>query len=218
MIFLLGGILNRIRGGWLTDFARAKNWISYRDKIPFVKAFFDISYAAFFTLCFNLSLLSFVILFVTSWIGRSFGWGGYLSSMADKEIDHDRDDILLLDKWFRGNDEPVLSGWAATSVRGLIWSASLYCGFLLVDVYDKPLNDDIKYISISGFAMGSIYLFSFYLCSLTIVKSLYYQLTSFLVDIKVRYNAVSLVRGNGWQLGEFLFGGYILYTPYLLLS
>lgn len=217
IIFLLGGILNRIRGGWLTDIARSKNIIGFKDEIPHVKTFFDFCFAAFFTLYLHLNPISFAILFTSSWVGRASGWGGYLSAMADEEIDHKRDDILLLDKWFRGNDEPVLSGWAATSLRGFIWSISLYSGFALVDHFDKDLNNSFRYISIIGLAMGTIYLFSFYLCSLRIVKSLYYQLSSFLADLKIMTKPVSLVRGNGWQLGEFLFGGYLFYSIYILL-
>lgn len=188
--FIIGAITNRIRGGWATDIARKKEWISTKEEIPFVKDFNDFIYASLFSCLIALNrdwtcFAVFALLFSSMRLGRSMGWGGYISAMIDQKIDHRRDDVLLLDKWFRGNDEPVLSGWAALSLRGLIWSTCLYLGFLGIKYLGYDLNNNFHYIPLIGLSMGTCYLIAILVCE---------RLT---------------FRGNGWQWGELLFGGVL---------
>lgn len=190
MIFILGALINRIRGGWLTDIARKYKWIKPEEEIHNVKAFNDIVYALVFSWIIGLKLqysdlAVLLILFLSMWTGRSMGWGGYISAIIDKKIDHNRDDILLLDKWFRGNDEPVLSGWAALSLRGFIWSTCLYLGFLGIKHLGYELSSSFYYTPLIGLSMGTCYL------AMTLLAE---KLT---------------FRGNGWQWGELLFGAIL---------
>lgn len=190
LISLLGAFVNRIRGGWATDIARKYKWIGSKEEIPNVKAFNDIVYALVFSLVVGLKLqysdlAVLLILFLSMWAGRSMGWGGYISAMIDKEIDHNRDDVLLLDKWFRGKDEPVLSGWAALSLRGFMWTLCLYLGFLGIDYLGYELSSSFYYTSLLGLSMGTCYL----VCILIAEKLTF--------------------RGNGWQWGELLFGAIL---------
>ena len=198
LISLIGALTNRIRGGWLTDIARKKNWISSQEEIPYVKDFNDFVYALVFSCLIDFrydwtALGGFLILFGSMRLGRSMGWGGYISAMIDKEIDHNRDDILLLDKWFRGNDEPILSGWAALSLRGFIWSTCLYLGFLGVKYFGYELSPNFYHIPFIGLSMGTCYLLAIEICN------------------KITF------RGNGWQWGEIIFGGVLWGSIALLI-
>lgn len=190
LISLIGALTNRIRGGWATDIARKYKWIDSKEEVPNVKAFNDIVYALVFSWVVGLKLqysdlAVLLILFLSMWAGRSMGWGGYISAMIDKKIDHDRDDILLLDKWFRGDDEPILSGWAALSLRGFIWSTCLYLGFLAISHLGYELSSSFYYIPFIGLGMGTVYLLAIEVCN------------------KITF------RGNGWQWGELIFGSVL---------
>ena len=195
---LLGALVNRIRGGWATDFARSKNWISEKDKIPKVKLLNDIIYSTAFAVLLDFrdswnDLFCVLILFGSMALGRAMGWGGYISAMIDKEIDHNRDDVKILDKWFRGNDEPILSGWAALSIRGFMWSSCIYLGFLAISFLGHDLPNSFHYIPLVGLFMGSSYLLAITVCD------------------KLSF------RGNGWQYGEMLFGGVLWGLIYYLV-
>ena len=145
LIALIGATVNRIRGGGLTDFVRTKPKLQaflekiklYRyeeggdklGKVFYVKDFNDLIFAYCFTFWMPLaweSLACFLLIGAGMRGGRSFGWGGYMESIANKEINHERDDILLFDKWFRGNDEPILSGWAALTLRRYVVRVYLF--------------------------------------------------------------------------------------------
>ena len=197
LIALIGATVNRIRGGGLTDIVRTKPKLkAFLEKIKlfgykkekkgtvyYVKDFNDLVFAYCFTFWMPLaweSLACFLLIGAGMRGGRSFGWGGYIESIVDEKINHDRDDILFLDKWFRGNDEAVLSGWAALSIRGLIWSALTYLGFYLASFFGYPAIN--PYAALIGLSMGTVYLFTVEVCE---------RLT---------------FRGNGWQYGELLFG------------
>ena len=216
IIAAIGAIVNRIRGGWATDIAHARGWLDKSKKIPFVKPFNALVWAT--TWCFYLGFTwyAFLILFLSMWAGGAIGWGGYIESMINKKINHDRDDLLLLDKWFRGNDEAVLSGWAATSLRGAIWSTSLYLGFLSLTFLSYYLPPSFHYIPLVGLLMGSVYLISMKICEW--ISDDYYKLTVILSNINIlnfplMTKPVRLKRGNGWQLGEVLFGATLWGIP-----
>lgn len=201
--FLVGAIMNHVRGGLLTKIvanrvAKKRN-ISYTDAVTIVEPFFKtfskninaIAYGAFFSYLVGIDflskdwLVSMVIFYGSMRLGASMGWGGYISAMIDEKISHDRDDVLLLDKWFRGDDEPVLSGWAALSLRGFIWSNCLYLGFFVIQYLGYELSCSFHYIPFIGLSMGTCYLLAILICE------------------KITF------RGNGWQYGELLFGGVL---------
>lgn len=210
--FILGGIMNHVRGGLLTKLIAKrlakKRKISYQEAVKEVEPTFKtlsknlnaIVYAFLFSYLIEIPLLSkdwfisLAILYGSMRGAMSMGWGGYISSMIDKKIDHNRDDVLLLDKWFRGNDEPVLSGWAALSLRGFICSTILYLGFLSISHLGYELSPNFYYISFVGLSMGTCYLIAILMCE---------KLT---------------FRGNGWQYGELLFGGVLWQSIACLIS
>ena len=75
MIFIIGALINRIRGGWLTDIARKYKWIKPEEEIPNVKAFNDVIYALVFSWLIGLKLqysdlAVLAILFVSMRLGR----------------------------------------------------------------------------------------------------------------------------------------------------
>ena len=195
IISLLGALMNHIRGGFLTSVA-IKFYIkkySFEMAKKKAEAFFkplgknlnDFVYT--FIFCFLLptpfsvkALLINPIIFVSMRIGRSFGWGGYIEAMVSEKIQHNRNDIKILDKWFRGDSVPVLSGWTALSCRGFIWSTCLYLGFLASSYIGLDLNYNYHFIPFVGLMMGTIYLL-----------------------------AIKINKSTGWQIGEILFGAYL---------
>jgi hypothetical protein len=219
MIFILGAIINRIRGGWATDIAWARGWLAKPNEVPHVKFLNDLIWSIVFGILVQTTHLGCLVLFFTKWVGRSWGWGGYMHAMINEEINHNDDDVKLLDKWFRGNDEAVLSGWAALSCRGLMWSVCIYFGLLVTSLYGNEPSIPNPLIAALGLAMGSIYLLAMTICGNKFVSDNYYEFTLFLTRFNVMTKAVRLERGNGWQLGEFLFGGYLWgYTAKLIIG
>lgn len=203
-IALLGAITNRIRGGWATDVAWARGLLTPPNEVPHVKFFNDLIWAITFGILISASHLDCFILFISMWIGRSWGWGGYLSAMIDKKIDHNRNDITILDKWFRSDEYPVFSGWAAASLRGFMWSICLYVGLLVAS--DSIPNYLISFI---GLSMGSVYLLAMTICENKFISDTYYKFTLLLIRFKLKKSPITLQRGNGWQFGEVLFGGLL---------
>lgn len=128
-------------------------------------------------------------IFASMKLGRSFGWGGYIEAMISEKIQHNRNDVKLLDKWFRGNDVPVLSGWAALSCRGFMWSTCLYLGFLACTYLGLILTQASHYLPLAGLSMGTIYL----------------------LTIKIN-------KSTGWQMGEILFGAALWGSVAYLVS
>jgi len=211
MIYILGAIMNHVRGGFLTVLVTEYYYMrKYNDtyEVAVVKAekifkslgknLNDFVYALTFSIYLSVPVswkgsLIFIIYFLAMRAGRSFGWGGYITSMIKKKVPHDRDDVKILDKWFRGNDEPVLSGWAALSFRGLMWTSLLYLGFLLSTLLGMDFPSTYHYIPLVGLSMGSIYLLS------------------------MKLGELITTRGNGWQFGELYFGAALWGgTGYLL--
>lgn len=203
LVSLIGAIVNHIRGGLLTkivaNYVSKKKKITYEEAVkeiePFFKSFSKnlnaIVYAILFTYLVSVPFfskdffISLVIFYGSMRLGASMGWGGYILSMINKKVPHDRDDILLLDKWFRGNDEPILSGWAALSLRGFIWATCLYLGFLGIKYLGYSLSPNFYYIPFVGLSMGTCYLLAIEICN------------------KITF------RGNGWQWGEIIFGAFL---------
>lgn len=212
IVALIGGISNRIRGGWLTDIVRKMpktkgilesiGLFGYRKssggEVYYVKDFNALLFTSIMASKINvgqnwLGIAAFAIIYSFMKLGASMGWGGYISAMIDEKIDHNRDDVKLLDKWFRGNDEAVLSGWAALSLRGFVWTNSLYLGFMCVKYLGYSINNNFYYMPLLGLAMGTIYLLSVEICE------------------RVTF------RGNGWQWGEIAFGAYYFGGIYCII-
>jgi len=204
MIFIiLGAIFNRIRGGWLTDLVDKttatkkiliKLKIYRKNEVQHVRDLNATIFAITYCLYFNIDIKYIIIFYLSMRLAASFGWGGYIEGMISKEIQHNRNDVGLLDKWFRSDRHPVASSCAALSFRGVMWSTSIYLAFLSLTYFGYEFNPSYHYIPLLGFAMGSIYLAS--------------------CEIMQRIT----IRGNGWQLGEVLFGAYIWFTPCLLIN
>lgn len=189
IIFIIGGILNRLRGGGFS-----------KKEIPFVKTIYDISYASIFS--FIISRVGYIgsdlfyvltILFLSMRLGRSFGWGGYINAIIFGEIDKDRSDVKIIDYFFKKSKNPTIGGTVALSVRGFIWSSCLYLGFLVINKLTL-LGNNFYYIPLIGLAMGPIYL----------ISSLVYKV---LTDKK-----------GGWPLAEIIFGGYLWAMIYILIG
>ena len=119
------------------------------------------------------------------WLGTCFGWGSYIGGLIDKKI-QPRGDSKILDYLFlRKTTHPILRNALALNLRGLLWSSCLAIGFYISQA-------KISYIVIfSGLMMGFIYTLS---CS---------------IGEKIRS------RGDGWHVGEFLFGTYLWFICYL---
>ncbi len=203
LITLLGALMNKIRGGLIADIYSkwlVKDGYEPVDAIvkaekfwkPFAKHFNHVIFAMVFLLPLDpiyqtQGLLCLVLLSVGMLGGSSWGWGGYIDSAIEKKIDHNRDDVKLLDKWFRGNDEPVLSGWAAMSVRGFMWTGCIAISFILMKAFGVVVPNKVFWIAPVGLSMGTCYLVSMEICQ------------------RLPY----MKRGNGWQIGEYVFGAVL---------
>lgn len=203
LIAILGAVMNKIRGGLIAD--KYYNWLikdGYEpvDAIykaekfwkPFAKHFNAFVFAVVFMLRLDpiyqtQGLLCLVMLYAGMLGGSSWGWGGYVTAKIDKKIDHDRDDVKLLDKWFRGNDEPVLSGWAAMSVRGFMWTGCIAISFIIMKAFGVVVPNKVFWIAPVGLTMGTCYLVSMEICQ----------------------RIPGMIRGNGWQIGEYVFGAVV---------
>ena len=183
----LGALMNRIRGGGLTDFVWKYNIADEGDE-TFWKSFSKISNDLVFALTFCFILLhSFdiglvVILYLFMWIGRSFGWGTYIAGIIEKKV-RDEEEIKWIDKLvLNKTDYPVLRNTFALCFRGLMWGVSIAFGFgiAIVSRYEIPLST--LFIIPISFLMGPAYL---------------------LASIIGEYFGD---RGRGWQLGEILYG------------
>lgn len=193
LVFILGAFFNRIRGGWLFDLAQTSYLLRKiiihlnlmeETEIKYVKDLNAIVYGLVFGALTNIYWSP--IFYLSMRAAFSFGWGGYISAMIDRKIDFNRSDVVILDKLFLKKNHPVLSGFIALSFRGLIASIILSIPFYF-------FTAGWVYISLLGFAMGTIYLLACEICE------------------RVTF------RGNGWQWGEVVFGGYLWSTIYLLV-
>jgi len=212
VVSIIGGISNRIRGGTLTDYIRTKPKLKdfltkiklynykedVRGELDYVKDFNALVFASCISYGLEIrsdwtGLAAFILLYGSMRLGGSSGWGGYITAMIDKKIDHNRDDVKLFDKWFRGNDESVLSGWAALSLRGVMWATTIHIALAIIEYIGYDVAESFKQIPLLGIAMGSIYLAAIEICE---------RLT---------------FRGNGWQWGEVAFGAYFFGGVFCLI-
>lgn len=185
----VGLVINRVRGGTATDYLRKANWISEKDSFPFVKVLNDFAFATSFMLGlgfgFDLkTLLAFTALFLAMWAGRSLGWGSYIGGMIERKVSGEKEvaaiDALVLTK----KDHPVLRNTIALSLRGMIWTVCLFVGFLICDLIGFQISDLSFLIVPLGLLMGPTYFLAMEICQ----------------------RIPTLVRGNGWQLGELIWG------------
>lgn len=200
-IAIIGAISNRVRGGWLTDIIETRFpllipklkkiglWDKKKDGFNGAKDLNAIIFGLLFGALTKIWLAPLYYGFMR--LSFAFGWGGYIGAIIDRRIHHDRDDVLLLDKWFRGDSVPVLSGWAALSCRGFMLTAILSLPFYIWFLLGGSHN--VVYLPLVGLAMGTIYLVCCEVCQ---------RIT---------------IRGHGWQWGEIIFGGYLWAAIYLLV-
>lgn len=164
LVSLIGAISNRIRGGGLTDYVnRRPKLINLFSKIGLYKdggvnGVKDMN-AVFFALTFGLltKLYASPFYYLAMRVALALGWGGYIGAMIDRKIYHNRDDVTILDKWFRSDKHPVLSGWAALSVRGLMATIILALPFIY-------FTSNWLSMMLVGLTMGSCYLLACEVC------------------------------------------------------
>mgnify|MGYP003638288264 FL=1 len=193
IIAIVGALMNRVRGGYLTTPSWKMNWTNEGVESPtksIGKIGNDVIFSLFFTLPLfsgiNLdSILSFTILFFAMWTGRSFGWGTYIGGMIEKKVAGE-EEIIWIDKLvLNKTDHPVFRNTAALSLRGLMWSVSLVIGFIAIAPFSYiPLT--VLFILPVGLFMGPVYLLA----------------------MKISENGKG--RGFGWSLGE-IFWGFVLW-------
>ena len=109
--------------------------------------------------------------------------------MIDSTIDKNRKDAIIADGIFFGlSDWPVLAGFIALSFRGLMWTSLLAISLILIALCHVIIDFESLLIIPIGLLMGSAYLLAMEICQ----------------------RIPGMVRGNGWQIGEY-FWGFILW-------
>ena len=161
---VIGAISNRMRGGGLHDVVSANpNLIKLCSKLRlwkngsllYVKDLNALIFGCWFG---YLTTFGFIPLYYLAMrISFAPGWGGYIGAMVDRKTYHDRKDVLLLDKWFRSNTYPVLSGYLALTLRGLMTTCILALPFI-------PYTPHWILLMLIGASMGSIYLLCIEVC------------------------------------------------------
>jgi len=212
LICIIGALVNRIRGGLLTNlyckYLINKGW-QYRAAIneaekrlkAFSKHFNHVIFALVFTILLSpvttsqafwcLTLLSLGMLG-----GSSFGWGNYIEAMISGKIDKNRTDEYFSDKvLFHFANKPVLAGFLALSMRGMIWTMCIAISLVIISTVGVNIPFTSYLIIPAGLLMGSCYLLAI-------------KISEFLFDG---------MRGHGWQIGELIFGGYLWSIIYLCL-
>jgi len=205
-IALLGALMNKIRGGFLAALYAKRLVRLYH--LPFVEAeqraeskfkFFGkhihhLVFALVFTLIISpvttpQKVGCFLLLSVGMLAGSCMGWGNYINAMIDGTIDKNRKDSIIADGIFFGLcDWPVLAGFIALSFRGLMWTSLLIISLFVIALSDILISSESFLIFPIGFLMGSAYLLAMEICQ----------------------RIPGMVRGNGWQVGEY-FWGFILW-------
>jgi len=199
---IIGSVINRVRGGGLTNLSWDMNWTNDKKESPtksIGKHLNDLVFAGIFsyliTFAFNKEYIwSFIILFFAMWIGRSFGWGTYINGIIERKV-LPEEEIKWIDKLLLSNTNyPLLRNTAALSLRGLIWTSCLTAGFAIINLFN-PIPFSIFVLPLVGLLMGTTYFLTMEICERHDKK----------------------YRGNGWSLGEW-FWGFILWgaCAYLL--
>lgn len=205
-IALLGALMNKIRGGLLAALYAKRLVRLYH--LPFVEAeqraenkfkFFGkhihhLVFALVFTLIISPVTTSqridcFLLLSVAMLAGSCMGWGNYINAMIDGTVDKNRKDAIIADGiFFALSDRPVLAGFFALSFRGLMWTSLLIISLFMIALFLIPISGKSFLIFPVGLLMGSAYLLAMEICQ----------------------RIPGMVRGNGWQIGEY-FWGFILW-------
>lgn len=186
IIALLGALLNRVRGGGLTDLVWKYNIAHERDETfwkKFSKHSNDIVFGLVFSFLIGFNFWAFLILVVSMWIGRSWGWGRYIGGIIEEKV-RDEQEVEWIDNLVLNEDNyPILRNTIALSFRGLMWSLCIVFGFsIIASAGLTPLSLSFILIAPVGLLMGPTYLFT----------------------IKILDQKFNL--GSGWGLGEILFG------------
>lgn len=202
MIFLtalLGALMNKIRGGLLTNLyasylmRKDYEWEDAIEKAekflkPFSKQLHAIVFAFTFIYLVPTTLIidwyDVVILYSAMFAGQSFGWGQYIEGMINKKMPTEPEIKIIDLVTIRNIKDPVLACCAALSLRGALWSFCVLVGLATVIMIDLDDPKNINLIFPTGFLMGPLYLLAMELCE---------RLKGF-------------TRGNGWQFGEYFTG------------
>jgi len=203
-IALLGAVMNKIRGGFIAD--KYCNWLikdgyepvdaiykAERFWKPFAKHFNAFVFAVVFMFALNpiyhpQGFFCLVMFYAAMLGGSSWGWGAYINAMIDGKVDFNRTDAPIADDvFFYLIKRPVLAGWAALSIRGFMWTGCIAICFIILKSFGVIVPNKVFWIAPVGLSMGTCYLISMEIC----------QRLPF------------MVRGNGWQIGEYVFGAVI---------
>ena len=203
LIFLLGAIFNRIRGGFLTDFVCSKPslrrkivgtclWDRDKKCVRYVKVLHDIV----FTLVFAPFNSGMIAVYLGMLAGRSMGWGAYVGGLIDDTV-KDGGEIKFIDKLFlTDKNHPDIRNMAALGVRGMMWTICIAVG-IKIAFMDALSLKQMGLIIISGLPMGLIY--------------------NAVFELEERYKFSTPLFG-AWGNAEIVFGGYLWSTLYLILN
>lgn len=195
IISFVGAVLNRVRGGGLHHtierYVRFKilclrlNLLAKDGSFKFVKDIHALCYGLLFGYLTSYSLI--VVYFAAMRLNFGPGWGGYIGAMIDRAISHNRRDIMFLDKWFRSDRFPRLSGFLALTIRGLLGTIILAIPFFI-------LTPKYFILALSGLLMGLVYLISI-------------ELSGFFFKDRTK----------GWHYGEYFYGALLWGLSYYIL-
>jgi len=191
----LGALMNKIRGGILTDLMWSvgrlfgKDWT--KSEVPLTKTLNDLVFAGAFTCVISGgsvytldALYMFIALFLSMMIGNRFGWGSYINGMFQDKIGIDiRKQISWIDNLvFPSKSHPDLRNCLALSLRGLMWTLPLTIAFWICSLLGFYIAPTFVWIFPLGLLMGFVYLFT----------------------------TNEIIEHSGWAWGEILWG-YILW-------
>ena len=168
----IGLVMNRVRGGGLTDFSWKENWINEKDESfikPFSKILHDFVFASLFAFALGAhfdttGIKAFILLYAAMLSGRSMGWGVYIDGIIRREV-KDEEEIAFIDKLFlQKKDHPVLRNVAALSVRGMIWTTCLFLGTIVLSELGFRIPSSVFAVPFLGLLMGLVYLVSIGFC------------------------------------------------------
>lgn len=223
LIFFLGAIFNRIRGGGLTVLIRPtvklkafltkiKLW-HYKDtllgSLTGNKVLCDIVFALTIGLYCHFNFWGMLFLVIGHIAGSRKGWGDYMYAIEHRKVPEKPNEIYLIDRLILdGETDAVFRGTWALNIRGIVWSFCLGMSLIACDLAGNSVSIASSLVFFVGIPMGFIYSKTFDYCEA--------KPRNWMVKLKLTKSAHS--RSNGWGLGEMIFGGYFWAVIAFLIS
>jgi hypothetical protein len=165
---ILGAVMNRVRGGWLNILADKLGLITTKNENgepenklikTLGKVFNDVVYSYSVAMLFGSegNLLHLGILYGTMLLGRSAGWGAYIKGIILKKVLGEKETEWIDELVLGGTNYPVIRNAIALSLRGLMWTASLYFGLLFISTITDRFDTPGILLFFSGLIMGPVY-------------------------------------------------------------